>query len=175
MQGSTVILYLAIAIKHSNMENYVKCNFSVTHFYQKSINCHLLSSFDITCPHNSSNLLSCERLMLAQCVWPQNWKPNVKMGGFLQEFKKILVDILLCCGLEQHFTGHILLLSVYNCAGLSLGGPKRRAKQEKDTVMSTSHKLRNWVLENHPLNLPLFYCTVLYKNVLNVLVLGTFL
>lgn len=29
-------------------------------------------------------------------------------------------------------------------------------------------------MENHPLKLPPFNCTVLYKNVLNVLVLGTF-
>lgn len=141
------------------MANYVKCNFSVTHIFQKSKNCHLLSSFDITCLHNSLNLLRCElmkRLMLVQCVWPQNWKQNVKMEDFYHNLK-ILVDFLLCCGLEQHFIGHILLLSVYNCAGLSLLGPKRREKkQEKDMVMSTSRKLRNWVLENYPLNIPIF-------------------
>lgn len=66
-----------------------------------------------------------------------------------------------------------LLISVYNCDGLSLSVLKRREKksESESCQLVTIEELSSG---NHPFNPP-FNCTVLYKNVLNVLVLGTFL
>lgn len=72
--------------------------------------------------------------------------------------------------LMQHCTRHLLLLSVYNCAG-SFAQFLRGREEAKSRQRHVNYS----VLENRPLNLPPFNCTVLYKNVLNVLVLGIFI
>lgn len=51
---------------------------------------------------------------------------------------------------------------------------KKQKKQEKSQSHVNHSQTEELSSENYPLNPP-FNCTVLYRNVLNVLVLGTFL